>query len=76
MSLGTLEVLRVPIGGQVLLFRWYCLFQGPPASEQAPVLLGVAAGRVIAFQPRNGAFVLVNVRSQASSSPTAEFYVS
>jgi hypothetical protein len=76
LSLGILEVLRVLIGGQVLLYRWCCLFQGPPASEQALVLLGVAGGQATAFQPQNGASVLANVRSQASSSPTVRLYVS
>jgi hypothetical protein len=70
LCLDTPEALRVPIGGQVLLYRWCCLLQDPPASEQALVLLGVAGGQVIAFQPQIGAFVLVIVRSQVSSSPT------
>jgi hypothetical protein len=76
LSLGTLEGLRVRIGGQVLLYRWCYLVQGPPASEQALVLLGVAGGQAIAFQLQNGASVLANVRSQASSSPTVRLYVS
>jgi hypothetical protein len=75
LYLGTLEGLRVPIGGQVLMCRWYCLAQGPLASEPALVPLGVAGGQAIAFQPQTGAFVLLNVRSPASSSPTVRLYV-
>ena len=72
MILGILEELKVPIGDRVLIYRWCCLVQGPLASEPALVLLGAAGGPAIAFQPRTGAFVLVNVRSPASSSPTTE----
>ena len=71
MSLGILEALTVQIGAQVLMYRWCCLVQGLLAFEPTLVLLGAVGGQVVAFQLQTGAFVLANVRSPASSSPTA-----